>query len=57
MNVRVRIEEILSRVVEVEADNNIEAVSKVAKMYTDGDIVLTADDHVDTTLYIVKENE
>jgi hypothetical protein len=57
MNIRVRIEEILSRVVEVEADNNIEAVSKVAKMYANNEIILTADDHIDTTLYIVKENE
>ena len=56
MKIQVRIEEILSKIVEVEADNNIEAVSKVAKMYTDGDIVLTADDHVDTTLYIERND-
>ena len=57
MITRIRIEEILSRIVEVEADNNIDAVSKVAKMYADSDIVLTADDHVDTTIYIERNND
>ena len=33
MIIKTRIEETLSKIVEVEADNNIEAVSKVAKMY------------------------
>ena len=56
MKISVRIEEKLSRTVEVEAENGIYAVSKVAKMYTDGDIVLTADDHVDTTLYIERND-
>ena len=55
MIVRVRIEETLSRTVEIEADNNIDAVSKVAKQYTDGHIVLTADDHIDTTMYIERK--
>ena len=45
------------KIVEVEADNNIDAVSKVAKMYADCDIILTADDHVDTTIYVRKEQE
>lgn len=57
MKIQVRIEEILSKIVEVEADNNIEAVSKVAMMYANSEVILTADDHIDTTLYIVKENE
>ena len=57
MKIQVRIEEILSKIVEVEADNNIEAVSKVAMMYAKSEVILTADDHIDTTLYIVKENE
>ena len=52
MIIKTRIEETLSKIVEVEADNNIEAVSKVAKMYHDGEIVLTADDYIDTTIYI-----
>ena len=57
MIIKTRIEETLSKIVEVEADNNIEAVSKVAKMYHDGEIVLTADDHVDTTIYVRKDND
>ena len=57
MKITTIIKETLMRIVEVEADNNIEAVSKVAKRYADRDIILTADDHVDTTIYVRKDNE
>lgn len=57
MQITTIIKETLIKIVEVEADNNIDAVSKVAKMYADCDIILTADDHVDTTIYVRKEQE
>lgn len=57
MRITTIIKETIMKTVEVEADNNIEAVSKVAKMYADCDIILTADDHVDTTIYVRKDNE
>ena len=36
MKVQIRIEETLSKIVEVEADNNIDAVSKVANNFSLG---------------------
>ncbi len=57
MIITVRLEEKLSRLIEVEADNCIEAVSKAAKMYADSDIILTADDYIDTTIYIERNDE
>ena len=41
---RVCVEETLSRLVEVEAADEREAVEKVERMYADGDIVLDAGD-------------
>ena len=57
MIIQVRIEETLSKIIEVEADNNIDAVSKVAKQYAQGEIVLMGDDCIDTKLYIERKEE
>ena len=50
----VTIEEVLSRDVEVEAENPKEAFIKVQQQYKDGDIVLDADDFADVTFGIIK---
>jgi hypothetical protein len=55
--VKVIIEEVLSRCVEVEADNEAEALKIVNKQYDNSDIVLTADDYVETDIYISKEED
>ena len=57
MKVTVIIEEVLSRCVEVEVDNEEEAIEVVTKQYNDCDIVLTADDYAETDIYIKKEND
>lgn len=44
MKYRVNVEEILSRIVEVEAGNEEEAEEKVREMYRNEEIVLDADD-------------
>ena len=47
---KVEIEEILRRVVEVEAESEIEAVKNVQKQYCEEEIILDSSDHVDTTI-------
>lgn len=44
MKYRVNVEELLSRIVEVEADSDEEAEEKVREMYINEDIVLDASD-------------
>lgn len=44
MKYKVNIEELLSRVVEIEADNEEDAENKVRAMYNKEEIVLNADD-------------
>ena len=44
MKYKVNIEELLSRIVEVEAENKEEAEEKVREMYMNEDIVLDASD-------------
>ena len=44
MKYKVNIEELLSRIVEVEADSDEEAEEKVREMYMNEDIVLDASD-------------
>ena len=52
----VEIEEILQRVVEVEAESRDEAWKKVNQQYKDEEIVLDSSDHVDTTITVLNEN-
>ena len=44
MKYKVNVEELLSRIVEVEAENEEEAEEKVIEMYMNEDIVLDASD-------------
>ena len=44
MKYKVNVEELLSRIVEVEAENEEEAEKKVKEMYMDEEIVLDASD-------------
>lgn len=44
MKYKVNVEELLSRIVEVEADSDEEAEDKVREMYMNEDIVLDASD-------------
>ncbi len=52
----VEIEEILQKVVEVEAESKDEAWKKVSQQYKDEEIVLDSSDHVDTTITVLNEN-
>ena len=47
------VEEVLSREVEVEASDDLEALEKVHKMYEDEEIVLDNDDHINTNIDLV----
>ena len=52
----VEVEEILQKVVEVEAESKDEAWKKVSQQYKDEEIVLDSSDHVDTTITVLSEN-
>lgn len=54
MNYSVWVEETLSRVVEVEAESEADAIKKVREMYRKSEIVLGADDLSDTHYYCVE---
>jgi hypothetical protein len=53
---RIEIQEFLSRIIEVEAETEVEAISKVRQMYRKEEIVLDSSDYV-TTEIEVYENE
>ena len=44
MKYKVNVEELLSRIIEIEAENEEEAEEKVRKMYINEDIILDASD-------------
>lgn len=46
----VEITETLTRRVAVDVDNNVDAVAKAKAWYRDGDIVLGAEDYIDTEI-------
>ncbi|MDT8375398.1 MAG: DpnD/PcfM family protein [Mariprofundaceae bacterium] len=48
----IEINELLSRVLEVKADNEDEAQSIVEKMYKDEDIVLDSSDFIESSIQI-----
>jgi hypothetical protein len=45
---KIEVKEILSRIIEIEANSEIEAFSKIHDLYTKEEIVLDADDYVET---------
>lgn len=49
---RINVEEILSRIVEVEADNEDDAEEKVREMYKEQKIILGAEDFREVGFYI-----
>jgi len=51
---KVEIEEILNRIVEVEAENEDEAYMKVKDMYKKCEVVLTAEDFVDVEISVLE---
>lgn len=57
MKVKVEIMEILQRIVEIEAENDSEAIERANKLYSKGQIVLDAGDHIDTkiSLFSIKK--
>ena len=49
---RIEVTEVLSRIVETEADNEDDAVKMVRQMYRNCDIVLDASDYVETEISV-----
>lgn len=47
---KVEVKEVLSRIVEAEANNEVEAVETVRQMYRNYNIVLDASDYVETKI-------
>ena len=47
---RIEITEVLSRIVEIEAENEDDAVEKVWQMYRNCDVILDASDYVETEI-------
>lgn len=52
---QVEINETLSRVVEIEAENESDAISKIKDLYRQEKIVLDSDDYLDTEIKIYEE--
>ena len=52
MKYKVNVEELLSRIVEVEAENEEDAENKVRVMYNNEEIVLNADDLSSVELFV-----
>ena len=52
---RIEVAEILSRIVEIEADDEDDAIEKVRQMYWDCTIVLDSSDYIETNICIKDE--
>lgn len=57
MKFDVEVREILSKVVTVEAESKLEAARAVERMYTNEEIVLDADNWIDTDYFVLSEGE
>lgn len=55
MNYKIEVKETLSRIIDIEADNESEAIMKVKSKYITQDIVLDSSDYVDTEINIYQE--
>lgn len=51
---RVEIKETLSRIIDVETDNEVGAIQEAMKQYKNEDIVLSAEDYVKTEFKVYK---
>ncbi|MBO7569743.1 MAG: DpnD/PcfM family protein [Bacteroidaceae bacterium] len=49
---RIVVTEILSRIVETEAESEQDAVETVRQMYRNGDIILDASDYIETEISV-----
>ena len=49
---RIKVTEVLSRIVETEAENEDDAVEMVRQMYQNCDLVLDASDYVETEISV-----
>jgi hypothetical protein len=54
---KIEIQEFLSRIVEIEAQNIDEAISRVKEMYQIGEIVLDSEDFVTTEIEELSDSE
>lgn len=52
---KIEIKETLSRVIEIEANSNEEALSKIEELYNQQEIVLDSTDFVETEFFEMKE--
>ena len=52
---KVEITETLSRIIDIEAENEKDAVSKIKDLYRKEEIVLDSNDYLDTKIEIYKE--
>ena len=52
MKYKINIEEILSRVIEIEAEDDEDAENKVRKMYDSEEIVLSSEDLQEVDFYV-----
>ena len=52
---QVEINETLSRIIDVEAENENDAVSKIKELYRKEEIVLDSNDYLDTEIKIFEE--
>lgn len=52
----VEITETLQRQIEVEAEDENEAISKVEEMYRNEEVVLDSGDHIDTEFNLIDKN-
>lgn len=52
---KIEVKETLSRIIEVDANSEVEAFSKVQDLYNKEEIVLDADDYVETEFLKLEE--
>ncbi|MBQ4528309.1 MAG: DpnD/PcfM family protein [Clostridia bacterium] len=57
MKFKVDISEILKATIDIEADNENEAIGMAKQMYNNSDIVLSADNFEDVKFTIMEEND
>ncbi|MDD4923377.1 MAG: DpnD/PcfM family protein [Dehalococcoidales bacterium] len=50
----VEIIETLNRIIEIDAEDESEALNIIHEKYRNTEIVLSSDDYIDTTFYIIK---
>lgn len=54
MNYKIEIKETLSRIIDIEADNEEGAIRKVREQYSSQEIILDSNDYIDTEINTYK---